>query len=372
MGDQLLDARRPGFFIVDNELIDNFGPKIGVYGVAVYSLLARFAGSGDASFPSYQTIASKLGMSRFQAIKTVKTLIETSLITCSPRTNQTGDATSNVYTLVDLKGSQSGRPPVVNQVDHPSQSGRPPVVNHVDPKKKQLEEDLLTKTQGKRGRESDPVVAPQPPPSEPLPALPPAVAHPIRLDEPAPPTEEQMAAKRTEPPVSVKAVKYKPTAYTKGPYLAGVKLVGGYVAPNTGVNAVQVYHERHSAENRDLQLTAPQQDDLVKAIDDLERWRAVVIAWNQAGHKPRNIAGHLDWYRDGIPTVGRPDVTNGRREFGILSKEPSFNGQPTDSSSTVSSSTVTPEQAAYFRERFKANAKQRAAEFAEQQAREGR
>lgn len=134
---------------------------------------------------------------------------------------------------------------------------------------------------------------------------------PIDLALPNPPTEAEMA-QQAETSVSVRVMKYKATAYAKGPYLKGVKLTEGYIAPGAGINAVQVYHERNSAD--DLKLTDPQQDDLITAIQDLDQWRRVVIAWNQAGYNPRNLKGHLDWYRNGIPEEKGTHhaVTNGR------------------------------------------------------------
>lgn len=35
--------------------------------------------------------------------------------------------------------------------------------------------------------------------------------------------------------------------------------------------------------------------------ESLEKWKKVVTAWALAGHKPTNITGMLDWFRDGIP-----------------------------------------------------------------------
>ena len=58
--DTLRDERKRNFFIVDNAIIDNYGHIIGVYGVAIYNLIARYADSnGNGAFPSYATIAEK-------------------------------------------------------------------------------------------------------------------------------------------------------------------------------------------------------------------------------------------------------------------------------------------------------------------------
>jgi hypothetical protein len=43
---EVRSERRPGWFWIDNEVIDNFGSVIGVAGVAVYCALARNAREG--------------------------------------------------------------------------------------------------------------------------------------------------------------------------------------------------------------------------------------------------------------------------------------------------------------------------------------
>lgn len=109
--DTLRDNRRQKFFITDNDIIDDYGDKIGVYGFAVYSLLLRYAGATDAAFPSYQTIANKFGFSERQAIRTVALLVEVGLIGKEARLNANGATTSNLYTLVDLPSYDSQSPP---------------------------------------------------------------------------------------------------------------------------------------------------------------------------------------------------------------------------------------------------------------------
>lgn len=167
-------------------------------------------------------------------------------------------------------------------------------------------------TTNNRVEDLDGIIAAPPAQSQPLP-IPPPTAYPINLDLPKPPTEAQMA-ERIETSVSVVAVNYKPSSYAKGLYLKGARLVSGYIAPGAGVNAVQVYHERHSADDPKLRLTDPQQDDLAKAVTDLDRWRVAVTAWSLAGYNPRNIGGQIEWYEHGVPERGSKYATpnNGR------------------------------------------------------------
>lgn len=104
MTDKLIDRREPGFYIVDNEIIEVYGARLGVYGIAVYNVLLKFSNaSGENAFPSYQTIADLLGMSRPKAVEGVKLLLECGLIEKTPRMSSSGDPTTNIYTLLDVK-----------------------------------------------------------------------------------------------------------------------------------------------------------------------------------------------------------------------------------------------------------------------------
>lgn len=130
--DKLRDERKHGFYVVDNDIIDIYGPNMGVYGIAMYSLIARYANkNGENAFPSYKTITEKLNISRPQAVKTINLLVELGLITKEKRTDSAGDATSNMYALVDLGGGKQGLPPSKQHLP-PSKQHLPQVVNVVN------------------------------------------------------------------------------------------------------------------------------------------------------------------------------------------------------------------------------------------------
>lgn len=92
----------------------------------------------------------------------------------------------------------------------------------------------------------------------------------------------------------------------------GRKFKDGYILPGKGENAVEIYYERYSIRNDNERLSAPVEDDLLRAVPDkdLPRWRLVVQAWQQAGYKATNIRGQLDWLRDGIPDLKPSGYTN--------------------------------------------------------------
>lgn len=127
--DALRDDRQRGWFWAEDTLIDEYGPEIGVYGVAVYCLLARMADSKGVSWPSYNYIAKKLKISRSTAMRTITLLIDKNLISVEEKFVPTPDGNhvqkSNNYTLKNLRGGGvtdtprgvADTPGVVSQID---------------------------------------------------------------------------------------------------------------------------------------------------------------------------------------------------------------------------------------------------------------
>lgn len=171
-----------------------------------------------------------------------------------------------------------------------------------------------------------------------------------------------VAVNGTQPPPTTQVLRgsissKKPPVIVDSPYLKSAPFSQeGYIPAGKGMNPVQVYYERFSIRSDAARLTAPLEDDLIKCCPDLDKLRAVVETYSRhLSYKPGNIQLIVDWYRSGGPPP-RQDVTSqGRREFGILSKE-SANGQPTSSSNTVS-----PDEAAAIREWMRDVANKRAA-----------
>src|SRR5690242_19769544 len=94
---------RPGhFFQLTNDLLDVYGPKIGAIGVAVYNVLARHADhtTGEC-WPSIPRIARTLALCQATVKKYLHRLAIVGLITITPRRDEAGDPTSNLYTLCD-------------------------------------------------------------------------------------------------------------------------------------------------------------------------------------------------------------------------------------------------------------------------------
>lgn len=107
----LSDGRQRGWYHIDNAFLDDYGPLIGVNGVAIYNVLARRArdtDKGRVAFPSYSDIAARLGISRPTVITTVRTLIAYGLVTCET-VREGGKRPVNHYRIVTVIPGQTGK-----------------------------------------------------------------------------------------------------------------------------------------------------------------------------------------------------------------------------------------------------------------------
>jgi hypothetical protein len=106
---EVRDQRRHNFFIVDNEVIDDFGPILKSWGLAVYLCLARHANQDSQAWPSQNTIAKEIGLSRGKVRDGIALCEETGLIKTHRRKNEDGSYSSTVYTLLPVP-KKGGRP----------------------------------------------------------------------------------------------------------------------------------------------------------------------------------------------------------------------------------------------------------------------
>jgi len=310
--------RRPGFAIIDNALIDDYGPTIGAYGIAAYCILVRFAkADGTDAYPSYQTVADLMNTSRSTAIRAIKKLTQLGLIEKESRRSK-GESLSNIYVLVDIKrmrvsqvvGSVPQQPPSVPQ-------RLPSVSQQLGSVPGTPDQDTNNKTPITRVRafESERARAATPTPP---PATPPAVNGSAKTPR-LPNADYEM------PTIVVTPKRGRPKADTLSPHVKGAKFTESHlVEPGTGTNPVAAFYEFYSIyEHR---LSARVEDDLPKAVTDLTLWRQVVTAWQQCDHKPTNIKGMLDWYRDparipGSQPNGQPNGKPAPRTADLSYKE---------------------------------------------------
>ena len=108
---------------IDNSIIDDCAAQIGIYGLGIYVAIKRHLNTrtGDC-YPSYATIARKLGIDRSTVIRYVKKLQALNLLSPLLRFKEDGSPTSNQYNFD--KGSGTKQPEVVAADNHPS--GSPP------------------------------------------------------------------------------------------------------------------------------------------------------------------------------------------------------------------------------------------------------
>ena len=85
-------------YLTDNAIIDEYGPKIGAHGVAVYHALNRFADRQTGiCWPKIKTIGARILLSESSVKRSLQTLKVVGLITIDPRWSEDGDRTSNLF-----------------------------------------------------------------------------------------------------------------------------------------------------------------------------------------------------------------------------------------------------------------------------------
>jgi hypothetical protein len=104
---------------IDNSIIDDVASQIGIYGLGIYVAIKRHLNQKTGEcFPSYKTIARKLGIDRGTVIRYVKKLKALNLLSPQLRFKEDGSPTSNQYNFD--KGGRPEQPPVVAENNQPS------------------------------------------------------------------------------------------------------------------------------------------------------------------------------------------------------------------------------------------------------------
>src|SRR5262245_34816793 len=122
---QVKDARSP-FAMIEYKIMTVYGKRLGAYGIAVYNMLVMFSGSKSEAWPSIDSLAEMIGVSRPTIIKAIDKLVELGIITKENRFDDKGQ-TTNLYTLIDSREW-------VNVVDSP------PSTTFTHPRKPRLHE----------------------------------------------------------------------------------------------------------------------------------------------------------------------------------------------------------------------------------------
>jgi hypothetical protein len=108
---RIVDDRARGWFHIDNAVIDEYLPQIGVTAFAVYACIVRHSDVHGNAFPSYSKFQSELGCGRSQVAAAVKAIVDAGLVTIT-----TGKRASNCYHIVTVSTSpKSELVPIQNQ-----------------------------------------------------------------------------------------------------------------------------------------------------------------------------------------------------------------------------------------------------------------
>jgi hypothetical protein len=102
LNDILRDERERGWFHLDNAIIDEYLPKIGVTAFAVYACIVRHSDRAGNAFPSYTTLQKELGCGRAQVAAAIKKIVDAGLVTIT-----TGARSSNLYHVVTVSTSSN-------------------------------------------------------------------------------------------------------------------------------------------------------------------------------------------------------------------------------------------------------------------------
>jgi GntR family transcriptional regulator len=99
---QIIVLKRAHFFSIDNDIIDVHAKTIGAIGVAIYTVLARYANrrTGEC-WPTIPRIARMLDLGLSTVKRYLRRLEAAGLIRIEGRWDEEGDRTSNLYTLLN-------------------------------------------------------------------------------------------------------------------------------------------------------------------------------------------------------------------------------------------------------------------------------
>lgn len=166
------DIRQPGHFWADNEIVDDHLPAIGVYGFAVYMLLAKHADAKTGQCdPSVGGMAKQLGVSAPTVRAALDKLEAQGLIRVKHRRREKGGKLINqtsLYTLLAVEKHQRPAPTkpdlvpndidqgVLNVVDQGTKGGLVGVLNQVSRNKTHKNKTHLTRG----GEEQSPALTP--------------------------------------------------------------------------------------------------------------------------------------------------------------------------------------------------------------------
>ncbi|HFR4146081.1 TPA: DnaD domain protein [Bacillus cereus] len=141
----LIDRRRRGFFMIDNEIVDD--SKLSHKEMAVYMVLCRHLNQETGScFPSLSTIGKKVGMSKNTIIKSLNLLIECGYVSKEKRNSEDGGHASNIYYINDISTLVQPVNKVVQEKNEGSSGNEQGLVHQMNTNNTNLNNTNLTKS----------------------------------------------------------------------------------------------------------------------------------------------------------------------------------------------------------------------------------
>ena len=143
---------------IDNDIIDDCASQLGIYGLGIYLGIKRHLNQKTGEcYPSYATIARKLGIDRSTVIRYVKKLKALKLLSPQLRFKEDGSPTSNQYNFSPAstlrsqdepkEGSGTEPPPLVAEDNRPSGTELPKQSSSPNKKERTIAEVNLLPTE---------------------------------------------------------------------------------------------------------------------------------------------------------------------------------------------------------------------------------
>jgi hypothetical protein len=117
---------RENYARFDNQILDRHGDDLGVYGLAVYMVLCRYASSDGEAFPSHRAAAEMIGCSPGKVKDALADLKLLGWVDVRPRYRSDGSQTSNVYVLLPPPEETTEAPPAGSDTPPGPGSDTPP------------------------------------------------------------------------------------------------------------------------------------------------------------------------------------------------------------------------------------------------------
>lgn len=134
---------RPGFYMIHNAVLDEHGAEMGPFGIALYNALCRFADRDHTAYPSLKRLATITGMSRRAVVTHLQRLVEMRLVGVEQRKTNAGDADTNLYTILPVRGVVQEMHHLVREMHQGSAPSAPGVVQEMHTNNTQLKNTQL-------------------------------------------------------------------------------------------------------------------------------------------------------------------------------------------------------------------------------------